>query len=226
MNDIVKILIFSAIAYLYLFLIAKIMGKKQIAQLNFIDYVLGITIGSIAAEMATELKQDFYHYLIAMTVFLVIDIIINLLSRKGPFMKMLLSGKPLILIDDGKLDYDALKRSKLTVNELVGMVREKGYFDISKIAYAIFETGGKLSVLPKETERGVITSDLDIKTQKANLPKFIIMDGHIKEEVLSEIKKNQNWILQKMKMSQIEEIKKVAYAIYDEENDGIIAQLK
>ena len=81
MSDIVKVLLFSALAYVTLFVISKILGKKQLAELDFIDYVTGISIGSIAAEMATETDKPFYHYLIAMGIFFFFDLIVPLLVR-------------------------------------------------------------------------------------------------------------------------------------------------
>ena len=127
MEEILKIVIFSIISVVYLFIISKILGKKQIAQLEFIDYVIGISIGSIAAEMATDLNETpFYHYLIAMTTFFLFDVLITFLGRKGFRLKNFLKGKPIMVIYEGKINYRNLKKSKLDVNELCSLCREKG----------------------------------------------------------------------------------------------------
>ena len=141
--DVAKVLIFSMMAYVTLFIIAKLLGKKQIAQLSFIDYVVGITIGSIAAEMATDTQNPFYFYIIAMAIFLVFDIVVTLIGRKGSLMKKIFCGRPLMIIENGQFNYKELKKSKLTVDEIIGMAREKDYFDINQIAFAILETSGK-----------------------------------------------------------------------------------
>lgn len=119
------VLINSSVAFVYLFVISKILGKKQIAQLEFIDYTIGISLGSIAAEMATNTETPFYFFLIAMTIFLVLALLVAVVGRKNTFLKRILKGKPLTLIYDGKINYKSLKKSKIDVNDLLSMLREK-----------------------------------------------------------------------------------------------------
>ena len=123
MSDIVKVLLFAALSYVTLFIISKLLGKKQIAELDFIDYVTGISIGSIAAEMATETDKPFYHYLIAMGIFFLFDLIVTLLGRKANFFKRFLRGVPLVLINQGEVDFASLKKSKIDFYDLVGLAR-------------------------------------------------------------------------------------------------------
>ena len=120
------------------------LGKKQVAQLEFIDYVVGISIGSIAAEMATELEKDFWVYLIAMGVFFLLHFFINFLGRKAVWMKKFFKGTPIIIIDNGQLNYKAMKKANLDVNDIIGLARAKNFFNLSDIAYAIFETNGEM----------------------------------------------------------------------------------
>ena len=125
MNEIVKLLLMSFGSVAYLFIISKLMGKKQIAQLEFIDYVMGISIGSISADMATDLSDSpFWYYLVAMAVFFLFDYFVSILGRKGSFFKRFFKGKPITIIYDGKLLYPMLKKSKLDVNEVLAMCRE------------------------------------------------------------------------------------------------------
>ena len=99
---------------MYLFIISKLLGKKQIAQLEFIDYAMGISIGSIAAEMATDVGDTpFYYYLIGMTIFFLFDLSISFLGKKGPFLKRFLKGKPIVIVYEGNIVYKNLKKSKL-----------------------------------------------------------------------------------------------------------------
>ena len=130
------VLIDSCIAFVYLFIISKLLGKKQIAQLEFIDYTIGISLGSIAAEMATNTETPFWYFLIAMTIFFVFAFAISLIGRKSPLLKKIIKGKPATLIYDGKIDYKQLKKTKIDVNDLLSMLREKNYFDISDVGYA------------------------------------------------------------------------------------------
>lgn len=215
--DVVKVLVFSVISYVTLFIIAKLLGKKQIAQLSFIDYVVGITIGSIAAEMATDTVNPFYHYLIAMAIFLVFDLAVTLLSRKGTFMKNLLCGKPLIIIENGQINYKELKKSKLTVDELVGMARDKDYFDINQIAFAILETSGKLSILPKPDDKPPVCKDLNITPPQPALTDYFIIDGTLRQEVIDKNGYDVEWLKKGVGATDEETLKNILLASYDEE---------
>ena len=156
------VLIDSCIAFVYLFIISKLLGKKQIAQLEFIDYTIGISLGSIAAEMATNTETPFWYFLIAMTIFFVFAFAISLIGRKSPLLKKIIKGKPATLIYDGKIDYKQLKKTKIDVNDLLSMLREKNYFDISDVAYAVFEPSGELSVMPVGAQKPPLMRDVGL----------------------------------------------------------------
>ena len=118
MNELIKILLFSALSYVTLFVISKLLGKKQLAELDFIDYVTGISIGSIAAEMSTETDTPFYYYLIAMGIFFLLDLAVTLLGRTTNGFKRFLRGVPLILISQGEVVLKLSKRAKSTSTTL------------------------------------------------------------------------------------------------------------
>lgn len=215
-HDVVKVLIFSIVAYLTLFIIAKLLGKKQIAQLSFIDYVVGITIGSIAAEMATDTVNPFYHYIIAMTIFLVFDFAVTLISRKGALLKKLLCGRPLMIIENGKINYKELKKSKLTVDEVLGMARDKDYFDINQIAFGILETSGKLSILPKAEEKQPVCKDLSITPSPPELTDYLIIDGVLRKDVMEQNGYSEEWIKRGLGINCDKDLKNILLASYDE----------
>lgn len=226
MHDILKVVIFSSIAYAYLFLIAKLLGKKQIAQLTFLDYVVGITIGSIAAEMATETEDPFYHYLIAMAIFFLVDFIVSFISRKSAMMKKLINGKPEIIINDGKIDYGILKKSKLTVEELCGLARAKDYFDLGDIAYAIFETNGTLTLLPKSGKTPVVAENINVRLPKAELTEYMILDGQVCEGVLEAQNRTRKWLFNKLKIADKRALKNILLAQYDQNTGDFMVQYK
>ncbi len=226
MSEIVKLLIFSSVAVVFLFVISKFMGKKQIAQLEFIDYVMGISIGSIASEMATDVGETpFYYYLIGMTVFFLFDLMVSFLGRKGPAMKHFFKGRPEVIIYNGLLQYKALRKSKLDVNDVLSMCREQGYFDMTDVAFAVFETSGKLSVMPNGDQRPVVIKDLTKKYDKAQLPYYLIVDGHISYSSLNELKKDVKWLYNKAKLNK-KSVKQVIFASYDYKKDKINVQFK
>lgn len=226
MAEWVKLIIFSFVAVVYLFFVSKILGKKQIAQLEFIDYVMGISIGSIAAEMATDTGETpFYFYLIAMTVFFIVDLAITFVGRKGPALKHFFKGRPITVIYDGKFDYENLKVSKLDVNDVLALCREQGYFDIAQVAYAVFETSGKLSVLPKSPYKQVTAEDMGVKLPPASLPCILVVDGKISYSGLNEINKTAEWLKAKTDLDD-KTMKNVLLATYDNESDEVNVQLK
>lgn len=217
MNEICKVLLFSSLSYVTLFIISKLLGKKQIAELDFIDYVTGISIGSIAAEMATETDTPFYFYLIAMGMFFLFDIIVTLLGRKTNFFKRFLRGVPLILIYKGEVDFKNLKKSKIDFYDLQGLARDKGYFDLSEIEYAIFETNGDLSILATDPARQVKREDFkEIKPQNVTLTSYLIVDGEISGYALKETGKTRKWLKSELEKRKVD-LKDVLYAVYDDD---------
>lgn len=227
MNEIVKLLLMSFGSVAYLFIISKLMGKKQIAQLEFIDYVMGISIGSISAEMATDLSDSpFWYYLVAMAVFFLFDYFVSILGRKGSFFKGFFKGKPITIIYDGKLLYPMLKKSKLDVNEVLALCREQGYFDINDIAYAIFENSGVLSVLPKANQKPTVVSDFDIKAKEPSLSHYMVIDGNLSYSSLTDLKKDKEWLFKRLKVSTKQELKNILLAEYIEKTDKMIIHYK
>lgn len=221
------VLIDSAVAFVYLFIISKLLGKKQIAQLEFIDYTVGISLGSIAAEMATNTETPFYYFLIAMSIFFVFAFIVALVGRKNTFLKRILKGKPATLIYDGKIVYEQLKKTKIDVNDLLSMLREKGYFDIADVAYAVFEPSGDLSVLPVGAQKPLVMEDLDAsKIEKAEMSNVVIADGKVSESGLSEIEKDEQWLYNRLKISDKADLDNIILAVYDEKDDSFNVHLK
>lgn len=224
--DYAKVIIASLIAYVFLFIIAKLLGKKQIAQLSFIDYVVGITIGSIAAEMATETVEPIYHYIIAMALFFLFDLLISILGRKSANLKKLLNGKPLILIDEGKFNYENLNKSKTTVDEITGMARDKGYFDLNDIAFAIFETSGKLSIMPKSHHKAIVAKDMGIMPPQPQLIQYLVVDGKVSKDSLAHLGRDRDWLLNGLKIKDEYDLENILVASYDEMNKNFNVHYK
>lgn len=224
--DICKVLLFAAVSFIVLFVFSKLLGKKQIAQLDFVDYAVGISLGSIAADMAFDVDEPWYRFVIAMAVFFLLDMFISFIGRKGPFMKRIFKGKPLVVIYEGKLLPENLKKSKLDVNDLLALCREKGYFDLKQIAYALFETSGQLSIMPIGEERPAVTKDLPIEIQKASLPNYLVIDGRISYSGLNEIDKSREWLFSQLAIQSDDELKQILVASYDDNTQKVDFQKK
>ncbi len=226
MREALKIVIFSLGSVVYLFIISKILGKKQIAQLEFIDYVVGISIGSIAAEMATDLQENpFWHYLIAMTVLALVDVIITLLGRKSAAAKGFFKGNPIPIIEEGKINYKNLQKSKLDLQDLLSLCRIKGYFNIEDIYYAFFESSGNLSVLPLAPKAPLTAEDMKIEKEAAVLLSPLIINGKFCGKRMKADGKDEKWLLEKTNMQE-KDVKGVLLALYNPDADEVTLYYK
>ena len=196
--DIFKLLLTALLSVAALFVITKIMGHKQVAQLDFFDYVSGITIGSIGAELATELDVP-WKPLVALLVWGAASIILNLITSKIPKARKYINGTPTILMHEGKIYRENLRKARLDLSEFLLLCRERGFFDLDDIETAVFEHNGKLSVLPRSARRPATPEDLKIATQEAHIGVELIMDGRIMGENLSRIGRDESWLTAELK---------------------------
>lgn len=220
-NEIVKVLINASVSFLVLFIISRIMGKKKIAQLDLMDYVVAISIGSIASEMATSLDTPMYLYIISMSIYLIFDLIISFVSRKANFLKKIFRGQPLFLIYKGKINYKNLKKSKLDINELYSLCREKDIYDINLVAYAIFETNGQISIIPKGDENN--------PSKYGKIPELSIepiVDGKLVNKCLEQLGKDKKWLCKKLDIDGDEQIKNIMLATYYPDEDKFMLHYK
>lgn len=183
---------------LTLFLLAKAMGRKQIGELNTFDYIIGITIGSIASEMTVNSDVSLINCVVAMTVFSLIGILISYCTTKSMILRRFFTGCPIILIEDGKIIEKGLNKARFDVNDLLQECRINGYFDISEIDYAMMEANGRISFLLKSKYSPATLSDMKIKACKKGLCANLIIDGNIMAEHLKNINKDSAWLLTRL----------------------------
>lgn len=198
-----------------LFILSKVMGRKQVSQLNVFDYIIGISIGSIAAEMTLNNEIDFFEGVFAISIYAVFAYLITLLTNKSIIARRLLIGCPTVLIEDGKLNYKALKKSKLDLNDFLQEARIQGYFNLSEIEFAIMEANGQVSFLPKSNAQPVKRKDIKLKTSYEGLCCNAIIDGKIMIDNLKEIGKNEEWLLTRLKNNHYKDINSLALVILD-----------
>ena len=218
--DIIKLLLTSLLSVAALFIITKIMGHKQVAQLDFFDYVSGITIGSIGAELATELEEP-EKPLIALAIYGLVSILLNTTAHKIPKTRKYINGTPTVLMDGGKLYRKNLKQAKLDLSEFLLLCREQGYFDLEEIQTAIFEHNGKLSILPKASNRPATPDDLKITAKATHIGVEIIMDGRVMGENLSRVGRDANWLTKRLKAQGHNDAKEIFLGIYHAEEDKL-----
>ena len=218
--EIIKVILTALLSVVVLFIIAKIMGHKQVAQLDFFDYVSGITIGSIGAELATELEEP-YKPLIALCVWGGASLILNIIVHKLPKTRKYINGTPTILMNEGKLYRKNLKKAKLDLSEFMLLCREQGYFDLDEIQTAIFEHNGKVSILPKAANRSATPEDLKITAKATHIGVEVIMDGLVMGENLTRMGRDTNWLEKQLKAQGYKSVKDIFLGIYRPEEDKL-----
>lgn len=189
-----KIIPRSVVSLIVLFLITKLMGKKQVSELSLFDYVIGISIGNYTAEMVMNFDYQYINGIIAILTFGIISYLVSVLTMKSMSLRRFLIGVPTIIIDEGKISLEALKKAKLDINDFLEQCRGEGYFDVSEISSAILEVNGKISILPKRDYQVPTLKDLKIKANKEYLSVNVIIDGNLMENNLKNSNKNKAWL--------------------------------
>ena len=201
-------------SFFTLFLVAKVIGHKQIAQLDFFDYITGITIGSIAAELATELEEP-WKPLTAMVIYGGITLLLSIISKRFPRTRKYLNGTPTILMDHGKLYRENLTKAKLDLSEFMVMCRQQGYFDLTSIQTAVFEYNGTLTILPVSSQRPATPNDMSLEPEQELLFTELIMDGRILEDNLKRMGLDLTWLNKQLKQHHIHSPQEVFLAVCD-----------
>lgn len=200
-----KIIITSIGSVIALFLMAKLIGNKQMNQMNMFDYINGITIGSIGAELATTSEKDFWKPLVALTIYGLVTYLLNIIASKSIRLRRILEGKSIVLMEKGKLYPEQFKKAKIDLSEFLVICRMSGYFDLSQIHTAIIEHNGQLSFLPTEKNRPVTPNDININPQQSPVMKNIIMDGKILKSNLKLTGYDENYLKARLKDNKLTE---------------------
>lgn len=217
--SLLKISILSFSSFFVLFLLVKLIGNREMSQLSMFDYVVSITIGSIAAEMATSITDNFWEPLISMVVYGILTIIFAIGTSKSVKFRRVVSGKSRILLNNDKIYKSNFKKSKLDINEFLMQCRINGYFNVSDIQTAVLEPNGKISFIPKSLKRPATPEDLNLEPKQDNLLINIILDGYVMEENLQKTGNNLIWLNSELKKQGITNIQSVFLGTCDSENN-------
>ena len=216
--EIIKIIGLSTGSIVILFVLTKIMGQREMSQLSIFDYFVTITIGSIAAEMSTSLENNFMQPVVAMIVYAIITLIVSFLNTKFAKLRPILSGRTLILYDNGTLFKENFKKAKIDLNEFIVQCRTGGFFDLSEIKTALLEENGKISFLPYSDKRASNPSDFNIKPKEDEILTNLVLDGKIMEDNLRELGFDKIWLMEMLQKQGIIKIDNIFLATYS--SDG------
>lgn len=214
LTDIGLTLLTSLLSVVVLFLLTKVMGSRQISQMTMFDYIVGISIGSIAAELATELEEPLKP-LTAMVAYGAAAVLIALLTDKSLKVRSLFTGKPKILLDHGVIYRKNLKKARLDLSEFLTYCRMSGYFDLEQLQTAVLEHNGSISFLPKELHRPATPEDLNLKPQQQLLQTPFVMDGVLLKKNIQKAGKEESWVRRMLEQQGYRDEKQVLLAIWD-----------
>ena len=220
-KEILDIIGRSLISLVTLFLVTKLLGKKQVSQLSMFDYVIGISIGNFAAEMTTDLQVPYINGILSVVIFGLVAYLVSYLTMKSIKLRRFFMGTPTMIIQDGKILEKGLKKVKFDINDLLEECRGNGYFDINQIQYALMEANGKLSILPKSENLPVTIKDMNLKESVQGLCANVIIDSKIMYNNLSKIDKEEKWLKQQLKIKGYDDLSKIILATVDN-NDKLI----
>lgn len=197
-KDVLMMALKGSIAVIYLFFVVKALGKKQISELNIFDYIIGLSLGNIAAEMTVNKDISILGGLISMTVYGLFSILVSLISEKSIKARRFLTGFPVVIMSNGKISREQLKKCKIDVNDLLQDARESGYFNLAEINYAIMEPSGKISFLPKAKYNPLTPNDMKVKVSDSGVTANLIVDGIIMQSNLRAIGHDEDWLLKRL----------------------------
>lgn len=200
---------------LTLFFITKIIGKKQVSELSLFDYVISISIGNFAAEISMNIDVQLMNGIVAVLIFGLIATIVSIITMKSIRLRRFLIGTPTIIVEDGKFVYKNLKRVKIDINDFLESARISGYFDISNIKYALMEANGQISFLPKEEYIPLTPKDMNLKPSFQGLCANVVIDGKALLKNLEKIGKNEEWLIQQLKVKGYKNYDKILLATVD-----------
>lgn len=208
----------ALISLIVLFILTKIMGYRQITQLSMYDYIIGITIGSIASEMVVlDNFQDMVRPLTGMVVYTLFTVLLSILSRISLHMRYIIEGNPITLYENDRIDSSALKKARIDINELLMQLRIQGYFDLTQIDHVILETNGNISVFPKTKYRPAIVDDLSIDPSKEKPSLALIIEGQIFLDQLQKIHKDEKWLMSQLKVQGYQNSKNIILALCNQD---------
>lgn len=208
----INIFLRSVIVFIGLLFLTHLMGRKQLSQITFFDYVVGITVGSIAASIVVDRSINVIDGIIATVVWCAMPIIIGYIAVKNLAFRRFVDGEPKVIIQNGTIINKNMLREKYNIGDLLMQLRDKGVFDISEVEFAILEPNGELSVLKKSQYYPVTPKDLNISTNYKGLMTELIIDGRIITQHLNTINKDTQWLQEQLKSRNINNIEDIMLA--------------
>lgn len=212
LNEALVEIVRALIAFFTLLIFTRLLGKQQMSQLTFFDYVLGITVGSIAASLTIELTYDPWPIWVGLVTWIAAVLATQIITVKWRYASKYIDGEPTVVIMNGMIMEAAMKKLRYRISDLTEQLRDKGVFDLSQVEFAVLEVSGKLSVLKKSQYQPVTPKDMNIKTKYSGIGTELIYDGVIVENNLKQVKRDKTWLEKELKRLGINDVSEVFFA--------------
>lgn len=205
----------AVLAYAALFTLTRMIGKRQIAQLTFFDYIVGITIGSMASTAVVELEYQFVSAMAGVLTWALLTVLIAQGEVKSLWFRKLVDGEPVPVIRDGKILEANLAKERISVDELMMLLRQQKVFEVSQVETALLETSGQVSVLLKGEHQPATPHHLGVPGAGVEMPAVVIQDGQVMHDTLRAIERDRRWLEQELAAQGVSSVDQVMLAQVD-----------
>ncbi|WP_433958150.1 DUF421 domain-containing protein [Cytobacillus horneckiae] len=213
MNETAIVLVRSIIAFGTLLIFTRFLGKQQVSQITFFDYILGITIGSMAANLSTDIATDAWPNWVGLLSWTVMVYIFQKVTVKSRQASVYIDGEPVIVIMNGEIMDEVMKKLRFRLSDLQEQLREKGVFDINEVEYAVVEKDGQLSILKKAEYLPLTPKDINVRPEYKGIATELIYDGEIVKSNMKQLNKDEAWLKEQIAAKGFNEFAEVFLAV-------------
>ncbi|WP_153462134.1 YetF domain-containing protein [Sediminibacillus terrae] len=220
--DTMELILRISIGFLVLFVMTRVMGRKEISQMTFFNFVSAIAVGSITANLVANQNFSVRNGVIALVGWTAYTLVMDMIDIKSKKARKVVTGSPITVVKEGKIIEDAMQQSRLDLDSLKAMLRQKNVFSLKDVDYAIFETNGKLSVMKKQDKQSVNKKDMNVGSQQTTYPMAteVVTDGRILSNNLSKLNLDNKWLEQQLQQAGVDSVEDVFYA--EVQQDGTL----
>lgn len=215
LNEALVVVVRGIIGFFTLLIFTRLLGKEQVSQLSFFDYIVGITIGSIAASLTVDLNSRAWPHWVGLLTWTVASFSMQWISLRWRYISKFIEGEPIVVIMNGKIMERAMRKIRYRLSDLLMQLRGQGVFDISQVEFAVLETDGKISILKKSQFQPVTPKDLNLSTDYLGISNELIYDGVVIEENLKQLNLSRTWLDRQLSQKGIRDPSEVFFASLD-----------
>lgn len=202
----------SVLAFVWLFFLTRLVGRKQVSELSFTEYVVGITIGSIAAQASTDPQNRFLDGVVGVAVWALAAVGLSYVQLKSKAARKFIEGEPIVVIARGKISEQGLRQARLSTSELMDLLRQRDVFDLQQVDWALLETDGQLTVLKKPEYQPLTPKTAGLPSESGGLPRVVVADGEVLTDALRAAGKDRTWLQRELAREGVDDVREVMLA--------------